>query len=386
MSAQGKALEPGVTKTARRIVVKVGSSLLVTRGRLRRRWLAALAADIARLAADGRQLVIVSSGAVGLGRQAIGNPSRLPERQAAAAVGQVRLADAYRRALARAGLATAQILLTPGDTEHRRRHLNARATLGALLERGVVPVINENDTVATEELKFGDNDRLAARVAQLVSADLLVLLSDVDGLYDRDPRRFADARHVAEVHVIDRAIERMAAGAGSALGTGGMAAKLAAARIALAAGTHMAITNGTMPGALGAFFAGAQATWFRPALAPLTARKAWIAATVAPRGSVALDAGALDAVERGRSLLAVGVTGIDGRFERGDAVRLLAPDGAMVGIGLVNYDAREAARIAGHRSDRIAELIGYDGPDALIHRDNLVLHPQVTPARAEAGS
>ena len=358
MSAQEKSPEPAVTETARRIVVKVGSSLLVTRGRLRRRWLAALAADIARLAAAGRQLVIVSSGAVGLGRQTIGDLPRLPERQAVAAVGQVRLAEAYRRALAGAGLATAQILLTPGDTENRRRHLNARGTLEALLERAVVPVINENDTVATEELKFGDNDRLAARVAQLVSAELLVLLSDVDGLYDRDPRRFADARHVAEVRVIDRAIESMAAGAGSALGTGGMAAKLAAARIALAAGAHMAITDGTAPGALGAFFDGAQATWFRPALAPLTARKAWIAATLAPKGKLALDAGALAAVEAGRSLLAVGVTHVEGAFERGDAVRILAPDGASVGIG----------------------------PDVLIHRDNLVLHPQATPAQAEAGA
>lgn len=383
MSARGKSPEPAVTEAARRIVVKVGSSLLVAHGRLRRCWLAALAADIARLAAGGRQVLVVSSGAVGLGRRAIGASPRLPERQAAAAVGQVRLAEAYRRALARAGLEAAQILLTPRDTEHRRRHLNARATLEALLVRGVVPVINENDTVATEELKFGDNDRLAARVAQLVSADLLVLLSDVDGLYDRDPRHFADARHVAEVRGIDARIERMAGGSGSALGTGGMAAKLAAARIALAAGTHMAITDGTATGALGAFFAGAQATWFRPALAPLTARKAWIAATVAPKGRVVLDAGALAAVRTGRSLLAVGVTAISGAFERGDAVTLEAADGDTVGIGLINYDAREAALIAGHRSHRIAELIGYDGPDVLIHRDNLVLHGGR--ARASAG-
>lgn len=368
---------------AGRVVVKIGSSLLLANGRLRRAWLGRLAGDAAALAASGRGLLIVTSGAVGLGRKTFGAPRGLAERQAAAAVGQVRLAEAWRRALARAGLESAQVLLTPGDTEDRRRHLNARATLEALLGRGIVPVINENDTVATEELKFGDNDRLAARVAQLVSADLLVVLSDVDGLYDRDPQRFPDARHIAEIRKVTPAVEAMAGGPGSALGTGGMASKLAAARIALAAGTTMAITDGRAPGALGGFLAGARASWFLPALEPLTARKAWIAATVAPRGTLNLDAGAVAALGKGRSLLAVGATALEGRFERGDPVRLVGPEGGLLGIGLVNYSAREAALILGRHSKDIPALLGYEGPDTLVHRDNLVRQGAADDARTQ---
>lgn len=366
--------------SARRVVVKIGSSLLLARGRLRRAWLARLAEDAAALQASGRGLLLVTSGAVGLGRKTFGTPRGLAERQAAAAVGQVRLAEAFRRALARAGLDSAQILLTPGDTEDRRRHLNARATLEALLARSIVPVINENDTVATEELKFGDNDRLAARVAQLVSADLAVLLSDVDGLYDKDPQLFPEARHIPEIRKITPTIEAMAGGPGSALGTGGMASKIAAARIALAAGTTMAIADGRAPGALGAFLAGARASWFLPTLEPLTARKAWIAATVAPKGTLRLDAGAVAALHQGKSLLAVGATAAEGRFERGDPVRLLGPDGAPLGIGLVNYGARETGLILGKRSRDIPALLGYDGPDTLVHRDNLVPQGERVPA------
>ena len=356
------------------MVVKVGSSLVVTRGRLRRRWLDALARDVAELRQGGQSVAIVSSGAVGLGLQAMNHRiTELAHRQAAAAVGQIRLSEAYRKAFARHDMVTAQVLVTPQDTEDRQRHLNARATLEVLLERGFVPVINENDTVATDEIKFGDNDRLAARVAQLISADLVVLLSDVDGLYDSDPRRSAAARHIPTVRAITPAIEAMAGGVGTTLGTGGMASKVAAARIALGAGAHLAIASGIPVGALGALKGGGRATWFIPSTEPLSARKAWIAATVNPRGTVVADPGALKAVRSGRSLLAVGVRSVEGAFRRGDPVRLVGESGQEAGVGLVNYDAEEAARIAGQRSDRLTEILGYEGPEVLIHRDNLAI-------------
>lgn len=363
-------LEPG-----RRIVVKVGSSLLVENGRLRRRWLSALARDVAALAASGCRPLLVSSGSVGLGRAGLGPmKDRLAERQAAAAIGQIRLAEAWRRAFGREGLAAAQILLSPRDTEERRRHLNARATIEALLEHGAVPVINENDTVATEELKFGDNDRLAARVAQLVSADLVVLLSDVDGLYDRDPRIHPAARHIPRIERITPEISAMAGPpADGGLGSGGMASKLEAAKIAMAAGSRLAIADGRKPGALGAFLAGGRASWFEPAVAPMTARKSWIAATVRPKGSLVVDAGAAVALRQGRSLLAVGLRRTEGDFVRGDPVRLLTECGEALGTGLVNYDSRELRRIAGRRSGDFEVLLGYRGPDAVIHRDNLAL-------------
>ncbi|TVR52600.1 MAG: glutamate 5-kinase [Gemmatimonadales bacterium] len=359
---------------APRVVVKVGSSLVVSQGRIRRRWLDALARDVAELREGGQAVAIVSSGAVGLGLQAMEHRiSELAHRQAAAAVGQIRLSQAYREAFARHGMVTAQVLVTPQDTEDRQRHLNARGTLEALLERGIVPVINENDTVATDEIKFGDNDRLAARVAQLISADLVVLLSDVDGLYDADPRRSEAAQHIPTVRTITPAVEAMAGGTGTSLGTGGMASKVAAARIALGAGAHLAIASGVAVGSLGALKRGGRATWFIPSVEPLTARKAWIAATVRPRGKVVADTGAIRAVRQGRSLLAVGVRAVEGVFRRGDPVRLVGEQGEDAGVGLVNYDSGEAARIAGHRSDRLTELLGYEGPDVLIHRDNLAL-------------
>lgn len=373
MEGSGDGMPPSLSR-APRVVVKVGSSLVVTRGRLRRRWLDALARDVAELREGGQAVVIVSSGAVGLGLQAMNHRiTELAHRQAAAAVGQIRLSEAYRKAFGRHDMVTAQVLVTPQDTEDRQRHLNARATLEVLLERGFVPVINENDTVAADEIKFGDNDRLAARVAQLISADLVVLLSDVDGLYDADPRRSAAARHIPIVRAITPAIEAMAGGVGTSLGTGGMASKVAAARIALGAGAHLAIASGVPVGALGALKEGGRATWFIPSTEPLSARKAWIAATVKPRGTVVADPGALNAVRRGRSLLAVGVRSVEGAFRRGDPVRLVGESGQEAGVGLVNYDAEEAARIAGQRSDRLTEILGYEGPEVLIHRDNLAL-------------
>lgn len=365
---------PAPIRDARRVVIKVGSSLLLRRGRLRRRWLAALAADTATLRGADKTVVIVTSGAVGLGRDAMGSAfTGMAGRQAAAALGQVRLAEAWRRALAVEGIAAAQVLLTPGDTEDRRRHLNARATLDALLASGAIPVINENDTVATDELKFGDNDRLAARVGQLVSADAVILLSDVDGLYDADPNRAAGARHIPAVDRITGDILAMAGGASSSLGTGGMASKLQAAQIALAAGAHLAITDGRAVGALGQFLAGARATWFIPATAPLTARKAWIAATLAPRGRLAVDAGATRAIIAGRSLLAAGVTKVSGDFAKGDPVAVQGPDSGPLGTGLINYGADEARAIAGQRSDAFEAILGYPGPRELIHRDNFAV-------------
>lgn len=367
-------MRPAIAANARRLVVKVGSSLLIGRRGLRRRWLSALAADAAALHREGRQIVIVSSGAVGLGRSALGGAlTHISDRQAAAAIGQVALSDAWRQALGRHGLKAAQILLTPDDTENRRRHLNARATLQSLLRHGVVPVINENDTTATDELKFGDNDRLAARVAQLISADLVILLSDVDGLYSDDPRRDRTARHLPLISDLSPEIEAMAGGAGSGLGTGGMASKLAAARIALNAGAHLVIASGVASGSLGALFNGARASWFVPNVEPVTARKAWIAATVKPRGRLLIDRGAVTALSNGRSLLAVGVRAVEGRFAKGDPVSLVGEQGDQIAIGLVNYDDRETARIMGHHSEMIAELLGYPGPDVLIHRDNLVV-------------
>ncbi len=377
MKPPGDPHDPPATilADAPRIVVKVGSSLLVQRGRLRRRWLDALARDVAAIRERGQAVAVVTSGAVGLGLRALDHRvTELAHRQAAAAVGQVRLSEAYRSAFRRHGMEVAQVLVTPQDTEDRQRHLNARGTLEALLERGIVPVINENDTVAADEIKFGDNDRLAARVAQLMSAHLVILLSDVDGLYEADPRRHPEARHIPRVQAVTPVIEAMAGGTGTSLGTGGMASKLAAARIALGAGAHLVIASGVEPGSLGALREGrARGTWFTPSTEPLTARKAWIAATVRPRGTVVADAGALEAVRRGRSLLAVGVRSVGGSFRRGDPVRLVGEDGEEAGVGLVNYDASEAGRVAGHRSQRLREILGYEGPEVLIHRDNLVL-------------
>ena len=360
---------------AHRVVIKVGSALLVENGRLRRRWLDALAADIAVMRARGQQIVLVTSGAVGIGRSALaGGVQNLADRQAAAAIGQIRLFDAYRRCLARHGAVGAQMLLTPGDTEDRLRHLNARSTMEALLSRAIVPIVNENDTVAFDKHKFGDNDRLAARVGQLISADLVVLLSDVDGLYDADPRSVPGARHIPVVRAITPEIKAKAGDAATSLGTGGMAAKIAAAALALGAGSHMAIANGREDGALGALARGeSRATWFIPSSEPLTVRKQWIAATVAPSGTLVIDRGAIKALHAGNSLLSVGVTRVEGEFASGDPVRLRSVSGEDIAIGLSNYDSDEVEVIAGQRTETFEELLGYQGPDTLIHRDNLAM-------------
>jgi glutamate 5-kinase len=370
----------------RRIAVKIGSSLLVDsgRGELRRGWLEGLAEDLAGLAAGGASLLVVSSGAIALGRTVLGLPRgalKLEESQAAAAVGQIALARLWAETLAAKGLTAGQLLLTLGDTEERRRYLNARATIDKLLDLGAVPVINENDTVATNEIRYGDNDRLAARVATMAGADCLVLLSDVDGLYTAPPARDPAAALVPVVEQITPEIEAMAGAAGSALARGGMKTKLEAARIATAGGTHMAIASGKIERPLSALAAGARCTWFLPqaGAGPVAARKKWIAGALKPRGTLHIDAGAARALGRGSSLLPAGVTAVDGRFSRGDAVVLCGPDGREVGRGLVAYDCADARRIAGLRTDRIAEILGYSGRNEMIHRDDLVLSAEQAP-------
>jgi glutamate 5-kinase len=366
--------------SARRLVVKIGSALLVDEasGAIRRDWLDALGDDVAECRRRGQEVLIVSSGAIAVGRRHLGLDSgklRLEEKQAAAATGQIRLAHAYQETLARHGITVAQILLTLGDTEERRRHLNARSTINQLLRIDKVPVINENDTVATSEIRFGDNDRLAARVAAMISADALVLLSDIDGLYTADPRRDAQARLVPEIREITAEIESMAGEAPPGYSSGGMVTKLAAARIAVGAGCRMAIADGRRLHPLKAIAEGAACSWFLPAANPLTARKRWIAGSLKPVGAVTIDAGALKALLGGRSLLPAGVTAVDGDFERGDAVRVLSADGREVARGLSAYSAADARRIMRHKSGEIEAILGYRGRDEMIHRDDLVLSP-----------
>ena len=363
---------------ARRIIVKIGSAILVDQetGRLRRAWLEALADDIARLRARGQEVAIVSSGAIALGRRLIGHGDgalKLEESQAAAAVGQVALAQAYAETLAERGYIGAQVLLTLTDTEQRRRYLNARNTIGALLRHGAVPVINENDTVATSEIRYGDNDRLAARVASMISADCLVLLSDVDGFYTAAPDADASAKLIPEVAEITADIEAMAGKSRTNVGSGGMITKLEAARIAVGAGAHMAITSGHVDHPLAALENGANCTWFTPSASPVAARKKWIAGTLEPCGTLAVDAGAATALRSGKSLLPAGIVEVTGRFGRGDAVRVVGPDGAELARGLSAYDRADAERIAGHKSRDIEQILGYRGRDEMIHRDDLVL-------------
>jgi glutamate 5-kinase len=362
---------------ARRIVVKIGSALLVSieTGRLRLDWLEGLAADVAGFRDRGKSVVLVSSGSIALGRRVLGLPATdlpLEQSQAAAAVGQIRLAQAYETVLAPLGITTAQVLVTLEDSENRRRYLNSRRTLGTLLDLGVVPIVNENDTVATDEIRYGDNDRLAAQVASMAGADVLVLLSDVDGLYTTNPRLDPGARRLDVVTAITPAIEAMAGGTGSALSRGGMKTKVMAARVATRAGCAMAIMEGAVARPLTALCEGAPCTWFEPDGDPRAARKRWILG-MKPRGRVTVDAGAVAALARGKSLLPAGVTGVEGGFLRGDPIEVVAPDGAVVARALAGYDANEARVIMGHRSDRIAGLLGYPGRAALVHRDDMAL-------------
>ncbi|HKP24888.1 MAG TPA: glutamate 5-kinase [Dongiaceae bacterium] len=364
--------------SAKRLIVKIGSALLVDEesGGIRRKWLDALADDVAALRERGTDVILVSSGAIAVGRRHLGLETgtlRLEEKQAAAATGQIRLAHAYQETLARHHITVAQILLTLGDTEERRRHLNARSTLNQLLKMGAVPVINENDTVATAEIRFGDNDRLAARVAAMISADTLVLLSDIDGLYTADPRKDKSATHIAEITEMTADVESMAGEAPTGYSSGGMVTKLAAARIAMSAGCRMAIADGRRMNPLQAILNGGTCSWFVPASEPKTARKRWIAGSLKPSGTLTVDAGALAALKSGRSLLPAGVIKVDGRFERGDAVVVADTNGNEVARGLVAYSARDAKHIMGHKSREIADLLGYRGRDEMIHRDDLVL-------------
>ncbi|HET9902115.1 MAG TPA: glutamate 5-kinase [Xanthobacteraceae bacterium] len=362
----------------RRTVVKIGSSLLVDSraGWVKERWLASLVDDLAALHQAGRELIVVSSGAIALGRALLKLPAgslKLEESQAAAAVGQIALARTWAEALGRRGISAGQVLLTLGDTEERRRYLNARATIAKLLEWRAVPVINENDTVATTEIRYGDNDRLAARVATMISADVVVLLSDVDGLYDSPPGTGRPANFVPLVSRITPDIEAMAGAAGSELSRGGMQTKIEAAKIATTAGTHLVIASGKIEHPLAAIAEGARCTWFLTPANPVTARKKWIAGSLEPKGTLTIDAGAVAALRRGKSLLPAGVLRVDGDFARGDAVVVRGPDGEEVGRGLVAYDAADADRIRGRSSSDILSILGFGGRVEMIHRDDLVI-------------
>lgn len=364
--------------SAQRLVVKIGSALLVEQesGDIRYAWLDSLAEDLADLARQGQELIVVSSGAIAVGRRQLGLPRKrlkLEEKQAAAAAGQIRLAHAYQEALARHGITVAQVLLTLEDTEARRRHLNARNTLNTLLKHRALPVINENDTVATSEIRVGDNDRLAARVAAMMNADALILLSDIDGLYTANPKLDPTASHLPVVEKLTPEIEAMAGEALPGVSTGGMVTKLAAARIAVAGGARMAIANGTRSHPLRAILEGARCTWFLSDMEPRAARKSWIAGSLRPAGAVILDEGALRALRNGRSLLPAGVRDVEGDFQRGDAVILRDLEGHEVARGLSAYNAGDARRIIGHNSRDIEKILGYRGREELIHRDDLVL-------------
>jgi len=364
-------------KKYRRITVKIGSALLVDRATgLKRDWLASLADDIAVLAQGGAEILVVSSGAIALGRTILGLGKRalkLEESQAAAAVGQIALAGAWSDALGKGALKSGQILLTLGDTEERRRYLNARATISTLLKMKAVPVINENDTVATSEIRYGDNDRLAARVATMMGADLLVLLSDIDGLYTAPPARDPQAKFIPVVDRITPDIEAMAGAAASEMSRGGMRTKLDAGKIANAAGTAMVITSGTRLSPLMAIERGERATFFRPSANPVKGYKTWIAGQLEPAGRLTVDAGAVGALTSGKSLLPAGVKLVSGNFSRGDTVAILSPEGREIARGLVAYDAADAVRIAGLKTAEIETVLGYEARSAMIHRDDLVV-------------
>lgn len=365
-------------RNARRVVVKIGSALLTDRGTgaLKQSWLEAIGDDVAALKGDGRDVILVSSGAIALGRRALNlepGALRLEEAQAAAAVGQINLAHAYQTVFRERGLTTAQILVTPGDTEERRRYLNARNTIETLLKLGAVPVVNENDTVATSEIRYGDNDRLAARVASMMTADCLVLLSDIDGLYTAPPSQNPDAQRIDVITAITPSIEAMAGDAGTELSRGGMVTKLEAAKIAVSAGTHMVITSGKALHPLKALSEGAPCTWFLAASSPVTARKRWIAGTLEPKGVIVIDDGARVALQSGRSLLPAGVKSVGGHFGRGEAVIIRDVSGRELGRGLIAYTSDEASLIAGRNSMEIEATLGYAGRAALIHRDDMAL-------------
>lgn len=363
----------------RRLVIKIGSALIVDprTGQLRTDWLSSLAVDIAAMHEQGTEIILVSSGAVALGRGRLGLTGKqisLAQKQACAAAGQSLLTRYYEDALTQHNIVTAQALLTLNDTEDRRRWLNARSTLETLLGLGVVPVINENDTISTTEIRYGDNDRLSARTAQMMGADTLILLSDIDGLYSKDPRQNKDAKHIPIIDKLTDDIMQMGGSANkrSGVGTGGMATKLLAAKIAIGAGCHMAVMDGQAPSPLTRLINGERASWFKASTTPKNARAQWIAGTLQPRGALVIDDGAKAALDSGKSLLAAGVTQVSGDFEKGDCVTICASSGAALGMGLIAYDIEQAKKIKGLRSDEAATILGYDKVDPLIHRDNLV--------------
>lgn len=364
---------------AKRIVIKTGSALVTheATGQPRADWMASLAQDVADLRAAGKQVILVSSGAVSLGRGLLGLKQKaalqLDEKQAAAACGQVALMDAWKAQFAPHHLTVAQLLLTLDTSEFRRRYLNARNTLETLLELGAVPIVNENDTVATAELRIGDNDRLAARVSEMAGADMLLILSDIDGFYTADPTKHADAQRIPLVEQLTPQIEAMAGKPSSAVGTGGMVTKLQAVKIAHAAGCHTWIGAGRPLHPVATLMREDSGTWFTASSTPANARKRWIGGSVNPTGVITLDAGAEQALKQGNSLLAVGVTAVEGEFDKGDAVRIRAASGAALGIGLIGYDAAEARALMGKKSEAFEGIIGYKGKSALIHRDDMVL-------------
>jgi glutamate 5-kinase len=363
---------------ARTVIIKIGSSLLIDddRNAVNADWLGSVASDIAMLRADGKNVVVVSSGAIALGSRGLGITGKalaIEEKQAAAATGQVTLAHAWREALAIHDIRVAQILLSPEDTETRRRHLNARATMSSLLELGAVPVVNENDTVATAEIRFGDNDRLAARVAAMISADLLILLSDIDGLYSGNPRQDNAARHVPEVTAINDEVMAMAGTANASYASGGMVTKLEAARIAMNAGCGMIICDGRTARPVRELIDGGRHTLFRAEHTPLTARKRWIGGALTPKGRITVDNGAVRALRQGRSLLPAGVVAANGAFERGDLIAIEDESRQVIGHGLSAYSVGDTRAILGHKSSEIEDLLGYRGRDEVIHADNLAM-------------
>lgn len=362
---------------AKRIVIKIGSSLLVDEadGKIHQQWLQSLCADLAALKQAGKQVIIVSSGSIAIGKRHLNlgrERLQLEEKQAAAATGQARLAHAYQEQLAKHQITIAQILLTLDDSENRKRYLNARNTIDTLLRLDVLPIINENDTVATSEIRYGDNDRLSARVAQMVGADVLILLSDIDGLYTADPRLDPTATLIPEVKEITPDIENIAGDSSTQFGSGGMKTKIAAAKIVMDSGCRMVICNGRVDNPIEKLQTNHQATWFLPSITPRSARKNWLAQHLQPRGTLQIDAGAVKALQQGRSLLSVGVTQVDGQFSKGDPVCIVDPNQQEIARGLCNYPAHEARLIQGKQSADIEKTLGYKGGDEMIHRDNLV--------------
>jgi len=370
-----------IFKNAKRIVIKIGSSLLVDEdtGQLKEKWLASLCADIADLQKSGKQVLVVSSGSIALGRTILGLDEgvlKLEDSQAAAATGQIALAQFYQQHLAKHGLIAAQILLTLSVTEERRQYLNARNTLEGLLQRGAVPVINENDTVATTEIRYGDNDRLAARVAGMVGADYIIILSDIDGLYSANPDEDDTAEFIANVSAITPEITAMAGKKRTKMGSGGMETKIEAARMSLASGNNMIISSGTTEHPIKHLIEGGRHTLFAAQSTPKSAREQWITNTFEPTGSLIIDAGAEKALHSGKSLLPAGVSSVDGTFERGDTVLICNQDGVEIARGIIAYDIADARRILGHKSLDIENMLGYRGRDELVHRDDMVMTAQ----------